>query len=125
MEQAVLHGARRPARLQERDATAPTAVDQRVFAQLVPPAHALRQGKRRSDCARWRALVTAGDRPAMGRTAADPGRVRQRRWLQVPSPRAERAGMATAQGQVAWRDVRDLALPRRRPVPSRRAAPRA
>ena len=75
MEQAVLHGARRPARLQERDDTAPTAVDQRVFAQLVPPAHALRQDKRRIDCARWRALVTAGDRPAMSRTAADPGRV--------------------------------------------------
>ena len=30
------------ARLQERDDTEPTAVDQRVFAQLVPPAHALR-----------------------------------------------------------------------------------
>jgi hypothetical protein len=103
--------------LNERDSPDPTAVDPRVWAPLGPPDHDLRQGKRRLDVAPLRDLVKDGDRPALGRTAEDPVRVMKRPCLPFHDHLADRDVMAAAQVHVAFRDVLDLSLTSRWPVP--------
>ena len=97
MSPAVSHVARRPARLTASDDPDATAVDQRVWAPLVPPDHSRRQVTRRIDVAPWRDLLTDGDRSARGRTAEDPGRVMKCTLRPFHDPRADREVMAAAQ----------------------------
>jgi Transposase domain (DUF772) len=104
--------------LKESYSTAPTEVDQRVFAQLVPPAHSLRQGKRLIDFERFRERVKACYSPAMGRTAEDPVRMMQRTFLQFHYPLSDREVIAAAQVNGALRSFLALSLASRLPVPS-------
>ena len=121
MSPAVSHVARRPARLTASDDPDATAVDQRVWAPLVPPEHSRRQVTRRIDVEPWRDLLTDGDRAARGRTAEDPGRVMKRPLRPFHDPRADREGRAAAQVHVACRSVRDRSLTSRVPGPSWRS----
>ena len=104
--------------LNERYDTDPTEVDQRVWAQLVPPEHSLRQVKRRIDFEPCRDLVKDGYSPAMGRTAEAPVRVMQLTCLPFHGNLSAREVMAAAQVHVACRSVLDLSLTSRWPVPS-------
>ena len=87
----------------------------------MPPDHSRRRVKRRSDGEPWRDRLTDGSRPALGRTAEDPGRLIQRAWWPFHEHLAARDVMAAAQVKVALRSWRDLSLASRVPVPSVRA----
>ena len=104
--------------LRDPDDTEPTEVDQWVVAQLVPPAHALRRVKPCIDVERCRALVQDCDSPALGRAAEDPVRRLKLALLQCHDHLSDRAVIAAAQVNVAWRFFVDLWLERRGPVPS-------
>ncbi len=104
--------------LQERYDTAPTEMDTLLFEKLVPPDHYRRRVKPCLDFARFRALVTDGYSPAMGRTAEDPVRMITLEFLPLHDHRSDREVMAAAHVKVAFRYVLELALESRLPVPS-------
>jgi hypothetical protein len=114
---AAIHAVRRSALLKHTDDTEPTKGDQRVVAKLVPPDHSLRRLKPRIDVERCRDLVKDGSSAAMGRTAADPGRLLRRECWPLHDPLSEREGMAEVQVHGAGRLLLDLSLERRVPVP--------
>lgn len=104
--------------LKESYYTAPTEIDQLVFAKLVPPDHYLRRVKQCIDFERFRDLVTDCYSPAMGRTAEDPVRMLKLEFLPFHYQLSDREVMAAAQVNIAFRFFLDLALESRLPVPS-------
>jgi transposase len=104
--------------LQDTYYTEPTEVDQLVFDKLVPPVHYLRRVKQLIDFERFRDLVKDCYSAAMGRSAEDPVRLIKWEFLQFHYTLSDRAVIAEAQVNVAFRFFLDLSLESRWPVPS-------
>ena len=85
-------------------------LDRRVFDQLVPPEHYLRQVQRHVDFERFRPRLVEAYHPTKGRPAIDPIRMLKILFLCFHYRLSDRQVMARAQTDVAFRWFLDLGL---------------
>lgn len=90
--------------------TAPTELDELIFAKLVPADHYLRQVKALVDFTRVRGLVAECYSPNQGRGADDPVLLFKLCFLQFHYNLADRDVLKTAQVNIAFRLFLDLSL---------------
>jgi transposase len=97
---------------------APTELDERIFAALVPHDHYLRQVKAVLDFARLRPLLAEAYPATTGRPAAEPLLLLGLEYLQYHYNLSDRQVLAQAQVNVAFRFFLDLSLDSGLPHPS-------
>ncbi len=98
--------------------TPPTPLDVLIFEKLVPPAHDLRQVKALIDFERFRTELATHYHPSEGRPADDPVLLLKLELLEYQYNLSDRAVIAQAQVNVAFRYFLDLSLESRLPDPS-------
>jgi transposase len=97
---------------------APTELDERVFAALVPEDHYLRRVKAVLDFTRLRPLMAQAYPATTGRPAAEPLLMLGLEYLQYHYNLSDRMVLARAQSDVAFRFFLDLGLDSGLPHPS-------
>ncbi len=98
--------------------TPPTALDQCIFDTLIPPDHYLCQVKAIIDFEFVRAEVQDCYSETMGRTAMNPVLMFKLEYLQFHYNLSDRAVIAQAQVNVAYRYFLELSVTSPLPVPS-------
>src|SRR5436190_4771941 len=97
---------------------APTELDERIFAALVPEDHYLRRVKAALDFARLRPLLAQAYPATTGRPAAEPLLMLGLEYLQYHYNLSDRSVVAQAQVNVAFRFFLGLGLDSGLPHPS-------
>jgi transposase len=98
--------------------TPPTALDLLIFEKLVPPEHYLRKVKALIDFERFRTELATCYNPAEGRPADDPVLLLKLEFLEFQYNLSDRAVIAQAQVNVAFRYFLDLSIESGLPDPS-------